>query len=411
MRGFDATQNSTYSNIAHATTDAAPLPPAAPTNLAAAAISASAIKLTWKDNASTENGYKIERATDGVNFTEIGTVGSNITIYLSVGLTAKKKYYYRVRAFDATNDSGYSNVANATTTSPPPPDTSHDWANGGTADYATGKWWFDGVSVTLAADPAQTIPMLKQLHVGSVRIWFTRTESWNPTGGDEGLAAAKAYHDAGFRVLMVIGYKTVPTPEQATAFYQYVATKPGILQNVDLFEIGSEPNRPPTWQGTAQQYVDIPLQSAWNVFHPLGAKVVGAGPTFDVNYCKTLVADGYLNFCDYADFHPYGSNPTEVYTRALGAVQAFAGKPTLFTEWNIRNIAGKVEWAAAVDATRKLLATVGADSAFYFPFSVGPTLAGEGGLVDITTNPASYAANEPFFDMFKTWGDTPITTG
>src|SRR5205814_232234 len=129
VRAFDKTQNSPYSGVASATTAAAPLPPASPSSLAATSLSASAIKLTWKDNETTENGYKIERGTDGVNFTEIGTVGTNVVTYHRVALTDKQKYYYRVRAFDATNDSGYSNVANATTKSPPPPDTTHDWAS------------------------------------------------------------------------------------------------------------------------------------------------------------------------------------------------------------------------------------------------------------------------------------------
>src|SRR5439155_10220457 len=212
---------------------------------------------------------------------------------------------------------------------------SHDFANGGVGDYATGKWYYDGVSVTLAADPAQVIPQLKQLHVGSVRTYFNRVTTWDPTGGDQGLAAAAAYKAAGFRIIMVVGHDQVPTYDQATTFFQYVASRKDALKLVDLWEIGNESNQTQFWKGTAQQYVSLVLQAAWNVFHPLGAKVVGAGPTFDVNYCKTLVTDGYLNYVDYANFHPYGSTPDEVYQRAVGARDAFAGKPVLFSEWNI----------------------------------------------------------------------------
>src|SRR2546427_13029618 len=39
-----------------------PTPPAAPSNLAAAAVSSSQINLTWKDNSSNEQGFKIQRA-------------------------------------------------------------------------------------------------------------------------------------------------------------------------------------------------------------------------------------------------------------------------------------------------------------------------------------------------------------
>ncbi len=149
---------------------------------------------------------------------------------------------------------------------------------------ATGNWAFDGVTVTLAADPATVIPILKELHVGSVRTYFTTGgATWNLTGGDDGLAAAKAYHNAGFKVLMQIGGNIVPTGTQATDYYNYVVSK-GVLPYVDEFEIGNEPNIPGNWNGTALQYVTTELEPAWNVLHPLGATVVGAGPSWDVSY-------------------------------------------------------------------------------------------------------------------------------
>jgi hypothetical protein len=58
-------------------------------------------------------------------------------------------------------------------------------------------------------------------------------------------------------------------------------------------------------------------------------------------------------------------------------------------------------WAAAVDQTRKLLATCGADSAFYFTMVVAETLAGPSGLINLP----DYTVNEPFFSMYKKWGD------
>ena len=55
------------------------------------------------------------------------------------------------------------------------------------------------------ADPAKVIPLLKQLHVGSVRVWFIKGGSWSPSGGERGLEVAAAYHAAGFRVTEVSG--------------------------------------------------------------------------------------------------------------------------------------------------------------------------------------------------------------
>src|SRR5712671_1974991 len=52
-----------------------PTAPAAPSNLAAAAVSSSEIDLTWKDNSTTEYGFKIQSApTSGGTWTQIATV-------------------------------------------------------------------------------------------------------------------------------------------------------------------------------------------------------------------------------------------------------------------------------------------------------------------------------------------------
>jgi hypothetical protein len=193
----------------------------------------------------------------------------------------------------------------------------------------------------------------------------------------------------------------VPTYAEAKAFFDYIKTKPGALSSVDLWEIGNEPNRPPFWKGTAAQYVSLVLKAAWDSLHPAGAKIVGAGPTWDVAYAKTLVSAGYLNYCDYANFHPYGPSPEEVQKRAAGAKAAYGNKPLIFSEWNVRGSEDNpTQWAINVDKARKLIAPI-ADFAFYFPFKVGSTMAGKGGLV----NAGTYDKHNPFYDMFKDWGE------
>src|SRR6185295_11261331 len=98
---------------------AAPLP-APPSSLAASAISASQINLTWTDNASNETGFNIERSLDNVNFLQIGTAAANTTSYSDTGLTAGTTYYYRVQTNNTTGSSEYSNVASVTTLAGPP---------------------------------------------------------------------------------------------------------------------------------------------------------------------------------------------------------------------------------------------------------------------------------------------------
>jgi len=112
IRAYEGTNNSPYSNLASATTFAAP---AAPTNLTATAVSSSRINLAWTDNANNEAGFKLERSTDGANFTQIAILAANATSYANTNLTASTTFTYRIRSYEGTNHSAYSNTASATT--------------------------------------------------------------------------------------------------------------------------------------------------------------------------------------------------------------------------------------------------------------------------------------------------------
>lgn len=115
VRAYNALVNSPYSNIASATT--LPCPPIiAPSNLTATSISNTQINLTWRDNSNNETGFKIERSSNPpVNWIVLPAVGSNVTTYANNGLACGTTYSYRVLAYNATNNSTYSNVALATT--------------------------------------------------------------------------------------------------------------------------------------------------------------------------------------------------------------------------------------------------------------------------------------------------------
>ena len=95
-----------------------PSPPAAPTDLVASAAACDQIDLNWLDNANNETGFTIERSLDGSNFSQLDTVGADVTSYedTSAGsVTTYTTYWYRVRAFNSGGDSSYSNIASATT--------------------------------------------------------------------------------------------------------------------------------------------------------------------------------------------------------------------------------------------------------------------------------------------------------
>jgi subtilisin len=117
VRAYNTAGDSDYSNKATTITQTAPALPAAPTNLGATVISKSQIKLTWTDNSGDETGFKIERCKGSTctNFTQIATVSANVTSYSNTGLSASTTYRFRVRAYNASGNSAYSNIASATT--------------------------------------------------------------------------------------------------------------------------------------------------------------------------------------------------------------------------------------------------------------------------------------------------------
>lgn len=110
VRAFNAGGISGYSNTVYAIT--ATVIPSDPLNLTAAASSSSAV-LNWTQSSTNEEGFKVERGTDGINFTEIATKSINVTNHVDPGL-APGMYYYRVRAFNVVGNSGYSNTASTT---------------------------------------------------------------------------------------------------------------------------------------------------------------------------------------------------------------------------------------------------------------------------------------------------------
>ncbi|MGE0571980.1 MAG: fibronectin type III domain-containing protein [Dehalococcoidia bacterium] len=105
-----------YSNTAAATTSP---PPATPGDLALSVLGPDSIRLTWTDNATTEQFYRVERSVDGTNFVHVAVLGANTTSWTNTGLLPTTAYTYRVRASAGSIYSGYSNAATATTAPPP----------------------------------------------------------------------------------------------------------------------------------------------------------------------------------------------------------------------------------------------------------------------------------------------------
>jgi hypothetical protein len=89
----------------------------APSNLKATPISSTQIRLNWRDNSGYEAGFRVARSFDGTHFSLIASTRANATSYTDSGLTAARKYWYRIRAFNSSAVSQWTAVVSATTLS------------------------------------------------------------------------------------------------------------------------------------------------------------------------------------------------------------------------------------------------------------------------------------------------------
>lgn len=94
--------------------------PDAPT-LTAAPDGETTITLTW-NNVQFETGYRLEWSADGTaGWATLNTTAADVTSVQDTGLVCETTRHYRVVAFNEAGESGYSNVASATTANCPVP--------------------------------------------------------------------------------------------------------------------------------------------------------------------------------------------------------------------------------------------------------------------------------------------------
>lgn len=88
--------------------------PNAPGALSAAEVSATAVGLSWTDNASDETGFAVYRSLDGVTYTLRSNLAANVAALQDTGLTPGTTYYYRVAATNAVGASSYAGPVSIT---------------------------------------------------------------------------------------------------------------------------------------------------------------------------------------------------------------------------------------------------------------------------------------------------------
>lgn len=120
VSAFNAAGTSVPTNVLSLTTPAAPVVVAAPSALTATARKVknrAEVRLAWTDNASNETGYVVERCTGSActAFSALATLPANTTWFTDNAVSRGTTYRYRVMATGPSGNSGYSNVAIATT--------------------------------------------------------------------------------------------------------------------------------------------------------------------------------------------------------------------------------------------------------------------------------------------------------
>ena len=234
-----------YSNTAAATTPGTI--PAAPSSLAAAAVSASQINLTWSDNASNETGFVVERC-QGVGcstFAVVAPLGANVTSYNNTGLTASTSYTYRVAATNGAGTSGYSNTATATTQGTTPTAPTGLNASAVSASQINLTWTDNASNETgFVVERCQGVGCSNFAVVVPLGANVT---SYNNTG----LAASTSYS---YRVAATNGAGTSGYSNTATATTQAAS---GLQLAVTGYKVKGLQHADLTWSGATSVNVDV----------------------------------------------------------------------------------------------------------------------------------------------------------
>jgi hypothetical protein len=80
--------------------------PTVPSDVSAEAAAASQVKLTWKDNSDTEDGFKIMRSlVSGRLYSPVAELGKNVTTFVDNSVRGGTKYYYKVVSYNTAGES------------------------------------------------------------------------------------------------------------------------------------------------------------------------------------------------------------------------------------------------------------------------------------------------------------------
>lgn len=176
--------------------------PAAPSNLTATLQAGPRVSLTWRDNATNEAQFLVERSTDsGATFAPIATAPprnntGNVT-FVDTAVTLGSTYQYRVRAVNVAGSSGPSNTVTVTVAPPAAPaNLAGTAARQGNGERVTVTWsdvvgesgylvqWSDTQAFTTVAGSGTTAADVTTFTSGAIarQTWYFRVRATNALG-------------------------------------------------------------------------------------------------------------------------------------------------------------------------------------------------------------------------------------
>ncbi len=109
VRAFNVGGMSAHTSVVSQST--LPNPPNAPSDIDVSIISATRLKITWRDNSINETGFELYRSTStDDDFQLVGTTSTDVTTYTDSGLKTETTYFYKIRATNTGGNSQFSST-------------------------------------------------------------------------------------------------------------------------------------------------------------------------------------------------------------------------------------------------------------------------------------------------------------
>lgn len=228
------------------------------------------------------------------------------------------------------------------------------------------------------------IPVMKQLGVQSVRVWFG-PDFANPTW--EGpLQRCLDYAAAGFDVMLIINPEggKITNATDVKNWFEWATDNKALKNAVDRWQIGNEIDSDHYWKGSFKQYVSNFLKPASEALRAGGEQVVSASVSWNPEDIRDLIDEGILKYSDYVGYHPYANSVSQLKSRVEAVKSIVAGrKPLVASEWNVRGSeSNKTKWASLVKDAFPIVRDNFEINYYFALLNTTRTLAGPGGIMN-----------------------------